>query len=178
MGKVVIQSGFLARRLVSFPDDIGIRPSSSRVRKVLFDWLRFQLNGTTCLDLFSGSGILGFEAASHGCQSITSVDQEPRACHNIQQHINQFKLNQMEVLQQSIPFNIQHQYDLILMDPPYNQRDKIGHLMQWVLKKNALKSGGTLFLESDQLFEIVDGWELIKSKKVSSVWMHLFKVKE
>jgi len=52
--------------VISFPDAEGLRPTPDRVRETLFNWLGQTLYGRTCLDLFAGSGALGFEAASRG----------------------------------------------------------------------------------------------------------------
>ena len=66
MNSVRIVGGEFRRRVLRFPDSIGLRPTPDRVRETLFNWLGQDLDGWHCLDLFAGSGALGFEAASRG----------------------------------------------------------------------------------------------------------------
>src|SRR5690606_4806720 len=58
----IIGGKWRGRKLV-FPDHPGLRPTLGRVRETLFNWLRSDVAGSRCLDLFAGSGALGFEAA-------------------------------------------------------------------------------------------------------------------
>ena len=55
-----------------------IRPTPSRVRETLFNWLQPTLEGSRCLDLFAGSGALGFEAVSRGAKSAYLIDKDPQ----------------------------------------------------------------------------------------------------
>jgi len=64
--RVRIIGGKWRSRLVKFPDAPGLRPTPDRVRETLFNWLGQDLAGARCLDLFAGSGVLGFEAGSRG----------------------------------------------------------------------------------------------------------------
>ena len=61
-----------------FPDSAGLRPTPDRVRETLFNWLGQDLTGLICLDLFAGSGALGFEAASRGASKVVMVENAPR----------------------------------------------------------------------------------------------------
>ena len=64
--------------MLSFPETAGLRPTLGRTRETLFNWLRPELAGADCLDLFAGSGALGFEAASNGAHSVTFVESVER----------------------------------------------------------------------------------------------------
>ena len=57
----------------------GLRPSPDALRETLFNWLAARLPGAACLDLFAGSGALGFEAASRGAAHVALVESHPRA---------------------------------------------------------------------------------------------------
>ncbi len=67
---VRIIGGELKRRHIEFPDALGLRPTPDRVRETLFNWLGQDLAGLRCLDLFAGSGVLGFEALSRGAGRV------------------------------------------------------------------------------------------------------------
>jgi len=74
--RVRIIGGAWRSRLVSFPPRRDLRPTPDRVRETLFNWLGQDLTGKTCLDLFAGSGALGFEAASRGARRVVMVEQD------------------------------------------------------------------------------------------------------
>ena len=61
---------------VVLQDDV--RPTPSRVRETLFNWLQARIEGSHCLDLFAGSGALGFEAVSRGAAQATLVDNDAK----------------------------------------------------------------------------------------------------
>src|SRR6188508_3766411 len=63
-------------RLIDVPDAMSVRPTPYRVRETLFNWLGQDLTGLVCLDLFAGSGALGFEAASRGAARVVMVEQD------------------------------------------------------------------------------------------------------
>ena len=125
------------------------RPTTSRVRKSIFDMLG-DLEGCSVLDLFSGSGILGFEAASRGAVAVTFVDNDRR---NVQLlHVNsQILQNQVDikvVRKDWIRYlRMRYKFDIIFADPPYSyEKDKFISLAISHLKEN-----GVLILESSPL---------------------------
>src|SRR3979490_1942798 len=73
---VRIIGGEWRRRLIHFPGAADLRPTPDRVRETLFNWLGQDLTGETCLDLFAGSGALGFEAASRGARQVVMVERD------------------------------------------------------------------------------------------------------
>jgi 16S rRNA (guanine966-N2)-methyltransferase len=101
------------------------RPTTSRVRKSIFDMLG-DLDGCSVLDLFAGSGILGFEAASRGAAAVAFVDNDRRNVQLI--HVNS------QILQDQVDIKVvhkewirylrvRHEYDIIFADPPYGKID-------------------------------------------------------
>src|SRR5215467_4091180 len=74
---VRIIGGEWRSRLLEFPDALDLRPTPDRVRETLFNWLGQDLSGRVCLDLFAGSGALGFEALSRGAASVVMVENDP-----------------------------------------------------------------------------------------------------
>ncbi len=84
--QVKIIGGQWKRKNVSFIDAPGLRPTPSRVRETLFNWLDQDLTGKVCLDLFSGSGIIGFESLSRGASSVVMVEKSPQVFKMIQEN--------------------------------------------------------------------------------------------
>ena len=77
-GRVRIIAGRLRGSRIDVPDGAGLRPTSDRVRETLFNWLAPHLAGARCVDLFAGSGALGFEAASRGAAAVELVERDAR----------------------------------------------------------------------------------------------------
>ena len=75
--RVRIIGGHWRRRMLSFPSTEDLRPTPDRVRETVFNWLGQDMQGLRCLDLFAGSGALGFEAASRGAERVVMVEREP-----------------------------------------------------------------------------------------------------
>ena len=73
---VRIISGKYKSRKIIFPDRPGIRPTGSRIRESLFNWIQADIVNSRCLDLFSGSGALGIEALSRGAEKTTFIESD------------------------------------------------------------------------------------------------------
>ena len=132
---------------LKMPDSAGTRPTSARVRKSLFDMLG-DLSGSSVLDMFSGSGALGFEAASRGAVSVTFVDNGRRAVESIRKNGLLFHGVNLDFIRQDV-FRFLKQcnssFDLILADPPY-EKVNLNRLTDQAIKR--LGSGGRLVIES------------------------------
>src|SRR5438309_10466068 len=74
--RVRIIGGKWRSRLLRFPPAAQLRPTPDRVRETLFNWLGQRLDGLACLDLFAGSGALGFEALSRGATRAVMVEMD------------------------------------------------------------------------------------------------------
>ena len=122
------------------------RPTQARVRKSIFDILT-PFNYSNVLDLYSGSGILGFESASRGAKSITFVEIDHRAINLLNKNKNKFVDNTFHIIKKkSIAYlnNVDENYDLIFADPPYGNEDYF-ELMNICIEK--LSKNGKFILE-------------------------------
>ena len=132
------------------------RPTSSRVRKSIFDILG-NLNSLSVLDIFAGSGILGFEAASRGASEITFVDNNRKLIELIKTNSNKFdkEFNTNIICSKwDYFFKKKYQYDIIFADPPYGKIDI------FKLKKicfSSLLNNGRFILESSKNDRIPKG---------------------
>jgi 16S rRNA (guanine966-N2)-methyltransferase len=79
--KIKIIGGQWRSRQIDVLDAQGLRPTPSRVRETLFNWLQADIVNSHCLDLFAGSGALGFEALSRGAKTVVQIERNPLACH-------------------------------------------------------------------------------------------------
>lgn len=124
------------------------RPTLSRIRKSLFDIL-FPFNYQNVLDLFSGTGILGFEAASRGANKITFVERDKKSIQLLESNANQFPDIDFVFNQQNVYTFLKNpkSYDLIFADPPYTSSN-IHELVETGLK--ILNKNGKFVLETNK----------------------------
>ena len=87
-GKIQIIAGHWRGRKISVASSPGLRPTGSRVRETLFNWLAPYINAARCLDLFAGSGILSFEALSRGAKHCTALDNHHEAIKHLTNNRN------------------------------------------------------------------------------------------
>ena len=120
--RVRIIGGVRRRLLLDFPDLPGLRPTPDRVRETLFNWLGQRLEGWRCLDLFAGSGALGFEAASRGAAEVVLVERDARAVDNLRRNAERLALPGITVRAQDALAYLCGDcgtFDLIFIDPPF-----------------------------------------------------------
>ena len=121
-GQIRIIGGSHRSRLITVENQDDLRPTGSRIRETLFNWLGPNLSGWRVLDLFAGSGILGFEALSRGAHSVTFVDSSYRAIKQLYDNAEQLGFPHIEVLHSDAMDFLHSQpepYDLIFLDPPF-----------------------------------------------------------
>src|SRR4030066_123649 len=96
-GKVRIIGGHWRSRLLTFPNRPDLRPTPDRIREAVFNWLGQDLSGLSCLDLFAGSGALGFEAASRGAEQVVMIDADARIYRALQENKERLQATQVEL---------------------------------------------------------------------------------
>ena len=172
---VRISAGEWRSRLLKFPDVDGLRPTPDRVRQTVFNWLGQELHGLSCLDLFAGTGVMGFEALSRGAKLAVLVEKSRIAYQALVDNQSALKATSAQVLNiDALQFLKQNQqkFDVIFLDPPYNQ----GLLDQVLpLIKTALSEDGLIYVEAE--FAVTDGadWQVYKHGKAGNVFYHLLK---
>jgi len=179
LNTVRINAGEWRSRLIKFPDAIGLRPTPERVRQTVFNWLGQDLSGLSCLDLFAGTGVIGFEALSRGALTATLVEKSTPAYKALVENKQLLKAEQASLRHQdALQFLSQNsqKFNLIFLDPPYH--------MQWLDKVLPqllahLLEDGLVYAESefslDLSSEMMQGWQIIKQSKAGNVFYHLLK---
>jgi 16S rRNA (guanine966-N2)-methyltransferase len=170
-------------RRLQFVAPEGLRPTTDRVRETLFNWLQSRIQGARVLDLFAGSGALGFEAASRGAREVVLVEMNRQVCEVLRQNAVlldspdvDIKVQQRDArmfLQQSGGSS----FNIVFLDPPFRQ-----NLLQPVIER--LESNG--WLSDDALIYIEQGsdeaeavlpenWQLLKEKNAGQVRYQLIE---
>jgi 16S rRNA (guanine966-N2)-methyltransferase len=167
-------------RKLSFPNIEGLRPTPDRVRETVFNWLQMDIGGAHCLDLFAGSGALGFEAASRGAATVTLVDNNSQAVKQLKDNVQLLKAEgcivENKSAQQFIA-NQSKQYDIVFIDPPY-QADVWEDVANQLVKAHLLMDNAFIYIEcpsKGDLPALPKQWHLIKDKKAGEVRYCLFR---
>lgn len=189
--QVRIIGGQWKRSLLPVLDALGLRPTPDRVRETVFNWINHQFDGywadKDCLDLFAGSGALGFEAASRGARSVTLVDSHAPAVRQLEQNRDKLKAQNIQLLRADAAATAAsmaargQRFDAIFLDPPYQQ----GLLEKTLPQCDALlKEGGLVYAESgaalpfgDDAPEWLQGFEPLRSDKAGMVFFYLLSKK-
>lgn len=173
MSRIRITGGSHRSRLVQVVDVGGLRPTPDRVRETLFNWLGQDLSGWRCLDLFAGSGILGFEAASRGAAEVVLVERDAKALHALKGHLTALQLPQVRVLSgDALKFAPGPVFDLIFLDPPYGKGwlDKIEPLLpQWAAED------ARLYVEAEYPLDALGAWQVVRRGQAGQVHFHLLE---
>lgn len=120
--KLRIIGGDWRSRQLSFVDAPGLRPTPARVRETVFNWLQYEIVGKQCLDLYAGSGALGFEAASRGAKSVVQVENNVQACGCLRANAAALSAGQIKVVQSDVLRYLAGEpqaFDVVFLDPPF-----------------------------------------------------------
>lgn len=122
-GTVRIIAGQLRGSKLPVPDRPGLRPTSDRVRETLFNWLQPKLPGARVLDLFAGTGALGFEAASRGAAAVRLVERDPGLAQGLRDSAARLKATRVAVDTADalawLRRSPDQAFDLVFLDPPF-----------------------------------------------------------
>lgn len=181
-GKVRITSGEWKNRNLEVPDIDGLRPTSERVRETLFNWLMPSIHKLVCLDLFAGSGSLGFEALSRGARHCTFVEKSKLAFRQIK--TTRTILNAMNSEAHNcdaIDFLSSvhnHNFNLVFLDPPFSD-DYLISSIESIHEYQLVSRGGYIYIEfnkNNDLFDLPDNWSVIRKKIYGNVCFILIEV--
>jgi len=175
--KVRIIAGEWRGRLIHFPQAEGLRPTPDRVRETLFNWLGQTLDDKTCLDLFAGSGALGFEALSRGARRVVMVEQNPQVLKALQENARKLGADRLDLVAGDGLKTLSREgkaFDVIFLDPPFHH----GILpLLLPLLPDRLAPDGLVYAETEQALEPDEGWEVWRSGRAGNVFYCLLKQK-
>jgi 16S rRNA (guanine(966)-N(2))-methyltransferase RsmD len=188
--QVRIIGGQWKRTPLPVVDAEGLRPTPDRVRETVFNWLNHLLDGAwegvACLDLFAGTGALGFEAASRGAAQVIMVESHAPAARQLEANATKLQARQIRVMRGDALVVLQNlvnqhaSFDLIFADPPYHHQwlDRVAPLCE-----RLLRNGGLLYAEAEVPLDSggappwMENWEVIRSGKAGMVHFHLLRRK-
>ena len=163
---------------MSFPEVPGVRPTPDRVRETLFNWLAPLINGARCLDLFAGSGALGFEALSRGAGQVVLVDNQVEVIKQLKANLALLQTKSAEVIGAEALTYLEGPatpFDVVFLDPPY-QTDLLPHCIERLEQGNSLKVHAWIYLEAPAkagLPPLPENWRIARSKIAGEVGYHL-----
>ncbi len=172
-GELRIIGGALRRRLVRVAQVEGVRPSPDRVRETLFNWLGQDLTGWTVLDLFAGSGALGFEACSRGAARVLMVERHPQVLKVLRENAEALGATGVELLNADayrLPAQTRERFDLVMADPPFGN-PRTEDLLSAV--STCIKPSGMVYLETPTAVVAGDGWTVHRSARAGQVHYQL-----
>jgi 16S rRNA (guanine966-N2)-methyltransferase len=173
-GRLRIVAGKWRSRLLDVADLPGLRPTSERVRETLFNWLTPRIHGARCLDLYAGTGALGFEALSRGATQVVFVDNSPHAIRAIEKSAKILDAaavvhhgDATDYIRNAPPAS----FDIVFLDPPF-AGDGLEELCRQIDEYGILAAGGRIYLEQDRAKpEVVlpEHWQILKNKTAGNV---------
>jgi 16S rRNA (guanine966-N2)-methyltransferase len=172
---VRIIGGSWRSRLLEFPDVAGLRPTPDRVRETLFNWLGRDLSGMSCVDLFAGSGALGFEALSRGAAAVAMVEKNPAAWRALGENARRLDAKNLSLFRgDALEFvrGTRSRFDVAFVDPPY--RLGLQPIVLAELRK-ILSEGGKAYVESDAILDPPSGWSILKRGRAGNVHFQLLR---
>ena len=181
MGQIRIIGGQWKRTPITVSDQPGLRPTPDRVRETLFNWLGQRLDGWHCLDLFAGSGALGFEAASRGAAQVVFVESDAAACTAIQKLIEKFQASAQCAVSHAdamtwLAGSRGETFDLVFLDPPFG-KGWLEQLLPGVIAR--LKPEGLIYIEAEAPLQAAWaqalGLEILRADKAGAVHYHLLQ---
>ena len=171
--KVRIIGGEWRSRILRFPTQEGLRPTPDRIRETLFNWLGPLVPGKTCLDLFAGSGALGFEACSRGAKHVTLVEQNPKVFAALRENAQKLGDDRLSIQRADGVAWLRTDrdvYDVIFLDPPF-QSALLEQVLPMLLTR--LARGGCVYVETGAPINPPAGLRLLKSGRAGQVYFGL-----
>ncbi len=177
--KIRIIAGKWRGRKIDVIDSDGLRPTTDRTREMLFNWLIPNIYQSICLDLFAGSGALGFEALSRGAAHVDFVELNMSACKTLRKTSEQLTATNLDI-HHGNAFNYLEKdlkkYDLIFIDPPFKE-NYYAKLLK-LISTQQLKQNCIIYIESNKKEPIDESrFTILKFKKTASVFSYLLTLK-
>ena len=167
-----IIGGSLKGSKLPYKQNKSIRPTESRTKETLFNWLLDDLEGKTCLDLFAGTGSLGIEAISRGAEKVVFVEIQKKQAESLRANLKRLNIDHYSQVVNgnvfSIDFNnLPYEFDLLFIDPPFREK-LIQKSLNFIKSKNILSPNAVIYLECEKeldLKKITEGFNLLKHSK-------------
>jgi 16S rRNA (guanine966-N2)-methyltransferase len=174
-GALRIVGGKYRSRVLRVPVRPGLRPTPDRVRETLFNWLGQDLAGLACLDLFAGSGALGFESASRGAASVVLVEKDRVALAELERSRVALGAEQVSIVAgdaQAFLEREQAGFDVVFLDPPFRQ-NALSAILAALPPR--LQPQARVYVESDAPVATAAPWTELKRARAGQVSYQLLR---
>ncbi len=172
--EVRVIAGQWRGRKIAFTEVEGLRPTSDRIRETLFNWLQEVVGQSRCLDLFAGSGALGFEAASRGAELVTLVEANREVAKQLETTSHKLSADSCQIHNRSAIDYLDgttQKYDIVFVDPPY-KAGMWSQVAEKMVEKAILSDNAHIYLEYPShinLPVLPAQWRIVKDKKAGAV---------
>ncbi|XZR52756.1 MAG: 16S rRNA (guanine(966)-N(2))-methyltransferase RsmD [Enterobacteriaceae bacterium] len=182
MGKINIIEGKWKNKKIFIYNHYNLKPTKSIIKKILFNWIKFNIKNSVCLDCFAGSGSLGIEALSRYASKVFFIDNNKKIIHQLKKNLmsfnynnfNNYYINNINItkwlsLKKKIRFNI------VFLDPPFKKKiiNKIIILLE---KNHYLSDKSLIYIESEKekILKIPKNWHIKNIKIIGNVLIRLY----
>lgn len=184
LSKIKIIGGKWKGTNLTFYDEPELRPTGNRIRETLFNWLQPNIQGSICLDLFAGSGCLGFEALSRGASKCVMIEKNKRVINHLTENIEKLSSSTELIHDDALNYlsskELSKTFDIVFLDPPfgstiYESTMRVLELNNW-LSRDAL-----IYIEArsdSSMFQIPDNWSLFREQVAGNVSYMLYSRRE
>lgn len=160
----------------------GVRPTTDMARETLFNWLAPHILDANCLDLFSGSGSLGFEALSRGAKHVVMVDASAKCVGKLQENSELLQTDDAELICTKLPTGIaripEQFFDIVFIDPPF-YKNLLGPTCKELSLSNLLAPNAIIYAEAEKTVDIEEvkpkSWKILRKKIAGSVGNYLMQ---
>ena len=177
--QVRIIGGDWRGRKLQFPSIEGLRPTPDRLRETLFNWLSPHIGGANCLDLYAGSGALGFEALSRGARSCCFIDNNKQVRAALASSVRALNCEDRATVvlaDSGSAITLDQSIDLVFLDPPF-ANDLLASTLDWLSKSPSIHRETLLYTESPKGHELpVCGLSIAKEKTAGKVISRLVRI--
>lgn len=178
---VKIIAGQWRGRVLRFPEVEGLRPTGNRIRETLFNWLMPLLPGSRCLDAFSGSGALGFEALSRGASGAVMLEPSRTANQHLQNNADLLGASRECTIfgtraEQWLAIPATQQFDIVFIDPPF-ALDLWPDILDKLENNGWLAESAWIYIETPKGYPLQTPahWQLHRSKQAGQVTFALYQ---
>jgi 16S rRNA (guanine966-N2)-methyltransferase len=174
-GRIRIVGGIWRSRLIGVPSRPGLRPTPDRVRETLFNWLGQHLDGLACLDLFAGSGALGFEAASRGAARVVMVESDQTTIGTLRASRAALDAERVEIVSSdafAYLATVRERFDVVFLDPPFRQ-----NVLPAALEAlpSCLAQDARVYVEAASPLSAPEPWRELRRKRAGQVSYQLLQ---
>ena len=176
-----ISGGYLKGKNIPFDHKSSLRPTSNKLREILFDWLQFEIKELKCLDLFAGTGALGIEAISRGAKNSFFIELNKKNYLLIKSNLKKLELESKTTVlfKDAMSWaskNDLSKFNIIFADPPFdkNIEEKV---LEVLATNKTLSSACKIYLEHSKFssIEIPSSFTILKEKNVGDVKAYLLR---